>query len=293
LKDTEKNQKSQELQQLNGESEMPAVSMPEEESIINITQQIEQVEQNIQFFKKVRTLSLSLTNHKDWLFQDDSLYLMDSGAEKIAIAWGIHIKSETPKLEWHEDKKGRYYQFVAHGQALSRKLNRYVEDIGTCSQRDKFFGTVNGKLLPIEDVDMNMIRKKAVTNLYNRLIKRLAGLVNITEDELKAAGIEISKIAKVKFRTGKRKEERKLSEEALKKRNKLWDICLELTAGNEAEASAKLVKFSSFTVGKKTFKAEKLEDLKSDKWIDATYGRAVKEYENYFGKAFEGSGMGQ
>jgi len=213
---------------------------------------------------------------------------MDSGAEKIAIAWGIHIKSETPKLEWHEDKKGRYFQFVVHGQAVSKKLNRYVEDIGTCSQRDKFFGTVNGKLLPIEDVDMNMIRKKAVTNLYNRLIKRLAGLVNIETDELKAAGIDIGKITKVKFRSGKKKEERKLSKEALKKREKLWNICLELVAGNEAEAFAKLTKFSSFTVGKKTFKAEKLEDLKSDKWIDATYGRAVKEYEDYFGKAFEG-----
>jgi len=290
MKDNEKEQKSQELQQLNGESEMPGVSIPEEESIINITQQIEQVEQNIEFFKKVRTLSLSLTNYKDWLFQEDSLYLMDSGAEKIAIAWGIHIKSETPKLEWHEDKKGRYFQFVAHGQAVSKKLNRYVEDIGTCSQRDKFFGTVNGKLLPIEDVDMNMIRKKAVTNLYNRLIKRLAGLVNIETDELKAAGIDIGKITKVKFKSGKKKEERKLSKEALKKREKLWNICLELVAGNEAEAFAKLTKFSSFTVGKKTFKAEKLEDLKSDKWIDATYGRAVKEYEDYFGKAFEGEG---
>jgi len=80
LKDNEKKQKSQELQQLNGESEMPAVSVPEEESIINITQQIEQVEQNIEFFKKVRTLSLSLTNFKDWLFQEDSLYLMDTEA---------------------------------------------------------------------------------------------------------------------------------------------------------------------------------------------------------------------
>jgi len=289
MKDNEKEQKSQELQQLDGESEMPGVSIPEEESIINITQQIEQVEQNIEFFKKVRTLSLSLTNFKDWLFQEDSLYLMDSGAEKIAIAWGIHIKSETPKLEWHEDKKGRYFQFVVHGQAVSKKLNRYVEDIGTCSQRDKFFGTVNGKLLPIEDVDMNMIRKKAVTNLYNRLIKRLAGLVNIETDELKAAGIDISKITKVKFRSGKKKEERKLSKEALKKREKLWNICLELVAGNEAEAFAKLTKFSSFTVDKKIFKAEKLEDLKSDKWIDATYSRAVKEYEEYFGKAFEES----
>jgi len=87
MKDNEKKQESQDLQQLNGENKMPAVAMPEEESIINITQQIEQVEQNIEFFKKVRTLSLSLTNFKDWLFQEDSLYLMDSGAEKIAISW--------------------------------------------------------------------------------------------------------------------------------------------------------------------------------------------------------------
>jgi len=146
---------------------------------IKIEEEIERLEKNIELFNRIKIVSLKLTKASDWVDQGGSPYLMDRGAENIAIAWGVDITDVTlGPPEWAEDEHGRYYTFIARGKAYSKKLGRYVEDIGVCSQRDRFFGMVGGKLKPIEDVDMANIRRKAVTNLYTRLIHQAGSRLN-------------------------------------------------------------------------------------------------------------------
>ncbi|MFA5542738.1 MAG: hypothetical protein WDA47_03130 [Bacilli bacterium] len=260
------------------QAEMPLISIPAKE--LSIEQQVERLEKNIELFNKIKTVSLKLTKEKDWVLQkEDSPYLMDRGAENIAIAWGIDISGVDLKMEWAEDEKGRYYIFTATGKAYAKKLGRYVEDIGVCSQRDKFFGMAGGTLKEIEDVDMANIKRKAVTNLYNRLIKRVVGLMNVTVDDLVAAGLDVKKIPKIDYKKGSQKVAKTFTPAYQEKLQKIRDIANRLAQGNEEIARKAIKEASYFKLkdGKEVF-AENVSQLTTEKWIDITLNR-IEEME--------------
>ena len=259
------------------------VSIPDAEmSIIDITRSVEEVEKSVDLFNKISMISLKLTKPKDWIIQGkDGLYLMDSGAERIAIAFGIHTAViGEPKKEWHEDETGRYYLFRVSGKAYSRKLGRYVEDIGTCSQRDKFFGTSGGELKPMEDVDVTMIMKKAMTNLTVQLIKRVAGILSTDMDDLKEAGLDMSKFRKVEYKESSKKADKTLNQEDIEKRREIWDMCLKMAAGSTDEARLILNDHAGFK--DKEGNEKTVYDVKTittSKWIDVVWKKIVHEFK--------------
>lgn len=266
----------------NGGVDFPMVAIPEGGLAVDLGKEVERIEKDIEAYKKVKTISLKMTNHLDWLIQGDGFYLTGSGADKIAPIWGVHRSVPDPQKEWLEDDNGRYFQFVAHGKAVSRTLGVYVEDIGTCSQRDKFFGQVGGNLKPLEDIDVNMIRKKAVSNCHVRLIKRICGLLNVTESELKDAGISVSKVAKVEYKTGAKKAEKALGKKAKEGRDRIWEICLALADGSEMDAKYVLGEISKFkdSAGKEK-KVTDIKSLTSEKWTAVILAAAEKRYAEF------------
>ena len=251
------------------EEGMPIISIPSKDRFLEIEKEIDRLEKNIEFYNRIKTVSLKLTKPSDWIDQGGNPYLMDRGAENVAIAWGVDISDIKLKQEWAEDENGRYYAFIASGKAYSKKLGRYVEDIGVCSQRDRFFGMTKGGLKPIEEVDMANIRRKAVTNLYTRLIKRVIGLMNVTFDDLKIAGIDIAKISKIEYRGGTQKIE--ATEADKKKQKELWDLLLQYTGGADEVARDVLKKQSSFEA-KDGKSVEGKDDVKylTGKWLNFT-----------------------
>jgi len=263
-------------------SEFPVIQVPRDEPpILDIVAEVDKVEKNIELYNKIRTVSLKLLKPTDLRFMGESLYLEDKGAEILAIAWGVHVSISSVIQDWHEDALGRYYSFTVSGKAFSRKLYRYAEEIGTCSQRDKFFGTVDGKLKELEDIDVNMIKKKAVTNFYNRIIKRVAGLGGLVEDDLKSAGMDTAKIKKVDFREGGKKADAQLPPELLARRDEIRKMCLELGNGNDAGARKVLEELSSFKgEGDRVIKARNVTDLRSEKWINKVHAKAKEALDN-------------
>jgi hypothetical protein len=265
--------------------EMSLINVPS--AGLSIEREIAEIEKNVEFFNRVKIVALKLTKPTDWVDQGGSMYLMDRGAENIAIAFGVDISDVGVKMEWAEDPKGRYYSYVATGKAYSKKLGRYVEDIGVCSQRDRFFGMVGGKLKEIEDVDAANIRRKAVTNLYSRLIKRVIGLSGVTADDLKAAGIDPGKIGKIEYRGGGQRSQAELTPEEKDVRAKLGNMLLMMANNDKAEASKLLEKYSFWKDGDgKEHSASSLEKM-SAKWIQSTYGKAKKDYEKTAGGSRE------
>lgn len=259
-------------------SEMALISIPEKG--LSIEKELAAIEKNIAFFNKVKIIALKLTKPTDWVDQGGNPYLMDRGAENIAIAFGVDISEVRLTMEWADDPKGRYYTFIASGKAYSKKLGRYVEDIGACSQRDRFFGVAGGKLKEIEEVDMVNIRRKAVTNLYSRLIKRVIGLMGVTFDDLKEAGVDTSRIQKIEYKSGSQKADADLSTDAKEKRSKIWSMLLEMTVGDEDLARGMLESISAFK--DKDGNEHKLSDisrLTSEKWIASLYNKVKKEFE--------------
>lgn len=256
------------------------------QGMVSIDAEVAHIEKNIDLFNRVKIVSLKLTRAEDWVLQKDSPYLMERGAQTVGIAWGVDIFDVKVTMEWMEDNDGRYYIFIAHGKATAKRLNRTIEDEGTCSQRDKFFGKVGANWKTIEEVDMTNIRKKAVTNLYGRLIKRVTGLINVTTGDLEKAGIDISKLTKIAYKSGQKKAEKLLPPESLKMREDTWKLCMELAAGDEESASGILEKCSQFKgANDKVFSVSKVEDLKSNGWIKATFNRVQSKLNGTMNKS--------
>jgi len=265
--------------------EMALISIPERG--ISIEKELAEIEKNVDFFNRVKIIALKMTKPSDWVDLGGNPYLMDRGTENVAVAFGVDISDLQLKMEWAEDDKGRYYSFIASGKAYSKKLGRYVEDIGVCSQRDKFFGQVGGKFKEIADVDMANVRRKAVTNLYNRLIKRVIGLMGVTFADLEQAGIKKDALGKVEYRGGGQKAEAaaNLSGDAKKKRDGIWSMLLEIAVGDEETARGLLSNISAFKdQDGKEHKLEDISRLTSEKWIASLYGKVKKEYDAVMAK---------
>ena len=277
--------KSYKVNSLVGSEDKQIVTVaPDPEALINIKKEVEKVEHDIEIYRKIPEISIKLTHEKDWIKQGESWYLMDCGSEKIAIAWGVDLAiiGDLTREDLH-DAKGDYYIYTAKGRARSSKFGRYLEDIGTCSQRDKFFGMAGGNLKEVEDIDINMIKKKAVTNCYNRLIKRLCGLLSVTEDQIKAAGLDISKMQKVVFQSGSKKAAVALNKSAKEKRDEIWKWCLALGNGVEKDAKFVLGQISYYKKGDTEFKVTDITKLTSARWIDVVHQKTKLRYEEYCG----------
>lgn len=259
--------------------EMSLISIPERG--VSIEKELAEIERNVEFFNRVKIVALKMTKPQDWVDMGGP-YLMDRGAQNVAIAFGVDITQEPPRMEWAEDANGRYYMFIASGRAHAKRLNRFIEDIGICSQRDKFFGMSGGKLKEIQDVDMANIIRKASTNLYNRLVKRVIGLSGVTWEDLAQAGIKRESLAKVEYRSGGQKSEQAaaLSTDAKKKREDIWSMLLEMAAGEEMAAKGLLEQISYFkTDDGKEHKLSDIRSLTSEKWIHSLHKKVKAQYD--------------
>lgn len=259
--------KQDEIEKPNGDFVIASVSA--DEAIVAAEKQVEK-------FKKITVISLKMTTYRDWVDQNNTPYLIESGASKIAKLWGVDFSEIKVEREFLDDDLGKYYSYTASGRAYSKILKCAVEDIGTCSQRDKFFAFANGKWKLPSETDETNIKKASVTNLYNRLLKRLCGLNNVTYEQLKEAGINVSKVQKVEYGKGSKKAEATLSKKDIETRKKLWDICINMSAGEEEEAKFLLKKFTTFPKDGKELFRDDIKKLTSSKWIQAAYGKAKK-----------------
>lgn len=166
---------------------------------------IKTAEKTMELVKKIKILAIKQTNKHDWVDMQGKPYLQSSGAEKIARLFGISWKicEGYPKREDKQDEKGSYYIYAYKGEFTMG--GKSIEVIGTCSQRDKFFGKDKNTETGFKnaaDVDITNIMKKANTNMINRGITTLLGIRNLTWEEVENGGVEQQKTAKVTYAQG-------------------------------------------------------------------------------------------
>ena len=160
-------------------------------------------EKQIQLQNRAKALAIQATNDRDWCAQGDFPYMLDSGAMKIAALFGVGISDIEVEKEIGDDEKGRWVMYNA--QCIMTFQGRSIIADGSASSRDDFFASRwvdNQKVtLPIEEINLTHVRKKAVTNMKNRGVKSLLGL-KFTWEDLGKNGVDLTKIAKVKYNAG-------------------------------------------------------------------------------------------
>lgn len=191
------NKKNDEVMVIN-KPDLPVVL---EGDVKNVESAVMQAEKWIDLQIRIRQASLKMTLPDQWLDQGGKPYLQIGGSERIAQGWGISIsKTDTSNPEWREDSKGnKYYEIKAKVTATFR--GRDYEQEGSATSKDKFFGKVGKVLKEESEIAISDIRKKALTNAMNRVIKSIVGLSHVTWEELERAGIKKGKVQAIEYKT--------------------------------------------------------------------------------------------
>lgn len=263
---------------LKGETDIITISAVED--LISVAQK------RLETVPKLIELSLKVTNYRDWTLQDGSPYLGHSGAEKVARLFGVKISDVKVTKQSTDDSEGKFYLYIITGKCSLPGEMDSIEAIGTCSQRDSFFSKAQGKRKDSNQIDETNIMKAAYSNFVVNGITHLLGLRNLTIEQLKEAGVDLSKVLQVGFKKGTQKIDKTLKEDSKKLRQRIDDMATQMSGGDE-EAKKKILKENScFTVQEEGKDVEKfIDDIKyltSAKWIKSTYGRMKKAYQEAY-----------
>lgn len=278
-----------------------------ESGALNPEAVLQQLETASQAMQKMRRIAVSLTTPKDWVKMGEVLYLQSTGAERILGALGLTSRIiDAPPDERMKDENGEYFIVRRRIGIFDRGGNMLAEHDGYCSSRDKFFGTVGGKLQPIEAVDVVNIRKKAYTNAFNQAVSRLVGLRGLTSQDLANFGRTAATTVEYKApsKTGPSEQQKQAAAQAKKIDVTKIDQGLPIHAReigtvdgptlltlwkNEAErvqaeygldAYEHYLKFSDgkcYSIGNPDLQGQKLS-AKMRTWLEGTFKKMVVEF---------------
>lgn len=157
----------------------------------SINDALQVIDTRNKLFDRVMSTAIQSTCSVDWIDQDGRPYLQASGAEKVARRFGVKVYDVKIEREDLEDESGKYVIYTVNGKAALGS-NEFIEAIGTCSSRDKFFGKKDGKFKSLAQVDLPNVKKKAYTNFFANVVTRLLGIRNLSWDDLSKYGITSS-----------------------------------------------------------------------------------------------------
>ena len=242
-------------------------------------------ERSIDRWAKVQQIALKLTTENDWVNQNENPYLIHSGAERIARQFRVSITNVKKEKIFSEDEKGeRYYIWTYDGIASMPGIGQQ-NAVGACSSRDSLYGMKGGEYKPLSTIDEPSVMKAAHTNLIVNAITHMLGLRNLTWKQLENAGVDISKIKKVEYKTGSKggSQEKNLSEKALKKRDEIGKMLDDMYAGDQEAIESYCIRVSTFTIKEGEDKGKeikgKLYKYWTEKQINWHHSVIKKEYD--------------
>ena len=249
-------------------------------------QEVEEFERAVAIFNRMRQVAIGLTAEQDWMAQGEVPYLLQSGVKKLG-AIGISILKPELVSE-HRQKHGRDgIDFMATITAKWR--NREHTEVGTASTHDDFYckrkidkpkeDGPEHRFLPLDDVDVNSVKKHAVTNATSRAVLAILGMTGLTFDDLEAAGMKISNIKAVAYggKSGKKGKTGAgtMTKEKEELRQKLADLA---RARGLDDMKSIFVSYIDFE-GRKGKMPEKVVDL-SDKWAASTLRKVDADWKS-------------
>ena len=208
---------------------------------------LQQAEKQIDYLNRAKRLAIRATNELDWCWQGSVPYLQESGAQKVAGLFGIGFHDIEITKSREEDDKGGYIVFDVTATCSFRGREMMVD--GSASSRDDFFAKRKDRAsgeyytLPLSEISLPNIKKKAVTNMYNRGVKKILGL-KFTAEELQDAGINTAAFGKIEYKQGKQggekrpgQKNKKDFEEINKMKAEIWSMAKQM-CGTEDDARA-------------------------------------------------------
>lgn len=258
-----------------------------------ILMQQKRIEAMVDAQANIRRALIKLTNQADWVDEGGKPYLQYTGTTKIAGAYGLSFDPpEYMKSFGEHPEEGPFVEFEV--MTMVHYNGRSLPEIGSASSRDDFFSkrkkwndqTQKSEIvrLPVSEVDLQDVKKKALTNLLNRAVKNMLG-ISYTWDEIEeASGGRISREggASFKFEKGKKGGNTDAAPGAsVDNRAKVRKMLLEICFGDESAAKERLKALTTFK-GKDGMVPGKasVNDV-SEKQLEFLVPKVEKEYEEF------------
>ncbi len=230
---------------------------------------------------RLRTLALSVTGDLDWVDLSGHPYLTTSGALKIAALFSVSFTDT--RVEETREKLGEK-EIVRYSVMLrARFMGRELDVVGGASSDESFFAKRDGKPVPLSEVNLNSVRKKAVTNAQSRAVKAILGLGGLTWEDLKQAGVQVKAMPRVDF--GKAREARAAkpakgvaAPAASKVKERLASRILELATFEGKPFDSMLRRYTEFKGADGQPHWAKSVDQMSDAWVARIYERVEKDW---------------
>jgi hypothetical protein len=170
----------------------------ETDTMPDVVQAVKIAEQTLEAMKQVLRLAVSQTRPSDWTDQNGKPYLQATGAEKVAMLFGIssRIVPQGESLYLKTEHSDGHYTIMYVGEFRFR--NRTMEVVGSRSSSDPFF--TRGGSLPPSEIDLKDIQVAAYSNLMMNGITRILGIRNLDWDTLRTAGLDCDAVSKVIYK---------------------------------------------------------------------------------------------
>jgi len=144
-------------------------------------QELQQMQQQLIRVKNLIRLIIAFTDWSDWVSYDQgkTVFLMGSGAEKIARQLGIKFKNFQTWMEEHRDEQGRLVERICYAEAdfyisftgYERELEKVR--VGVSTNDGILAYNRKGDKLPADLVSPRDLQKVAYTKLIQEGVRRL------------------------------------------------------------------------------------------------------------------------
>jgi len=237
----------------------------------NLIQMAEFAEKRVDAINRIKRAALRVTNARDWTDQNGNPYMQVSGGEKVARLFGISWRIDEPQFTTEESG---HFSYTYKGYFTLGVAS--IEFEGSRSSRDPFFSRAHGKDIPPSEIDKNDIKKAALTNTIGNGVTRILGIRNLSWEDLKESGIDVSKIVKIEY------AKPEMTDEVKDLRKKIGKMLMEMASNDKDKASKLLTRYTSFTSkdGKEVKGKSSITNL-SEKAIPITYGKVKEAYEEW------------
>jgi len=264
------------------------------------------------FVDGVRKEALSRTRPHNWLSRKAkngtvTFSLMGPGAERVRTVAPVGFVNKTRREESWNKEFGPGYTIIYEADVYVGSIKTgLLPVIGTCSSDDDFFSlehvelpyneenpehkaaleSEEGRLsadkktlyirrrIPASEVTKENIEKSALMNLIVNGVSRVLGIRQLSEEELKEVGIDVSKIPGIDY--GSRRDASGRMAPALEqKRDEIKRMLIEMQNGSEPDALADLKRRTAFN----DYQGCPSWDRMTEKQINMHHERVKADYD--------------
>ncbi len=187
-----------------------ALALPKqmlERALASSTTDMQKFDAKVALLTKLQPQAIKMTKPQDWVKMGDKVYLQATGAERLAPLYGLVFGFKTFEREDFADGTFAYHASMAVFSQTTGILMGSVE--GGRHSGEEFFArydTPKPFKFPNKDdetawkaehrldpLPLN-VRKAAATNCEIRAVSKIAGLRNLTVEDIAAQGIDKNKI---------------------------------------------------------------------------------------------------